>query len=356
VTVFIGTYTTGASHGIYRCTLDPATGQLRDCALAAVTPQPSFLRVDARHRVLHAVNEVGDADSTAGGALTSFRINDEGRLTPLARQPTCGASPCFVAVDEHHHLLLTANYDSGSVTMCRLTVDGAVGSPCDVVTHTGRGPDPRRQTQPHPHSVHLSPDGQCVLVVDLGLDRIVTYAIRDDRPAFETHALSSVAAPPGSGPRHAEFHPDGRHLYVVNELGSSVTVYAYRDADASLSSRGTWSTLPAGWHGQNKGGDLHVAPSGNVLYVSNRGHDSIAIFDVVYQGRALVLRGHVSTQGRGPRQFVVTPEGTHLLVANQDSDRVASLAIDPASGALAPTGSGVAVPTPACVACAPWLD
>ncbi len=355
MTLFIGTYTDGPSEGIYRCSLDDDTGRLGPREVAAQAPNPSFLRVNTERRVLYAVHEVSNAARTSGGSVATYDIGDDGGLTLLARQPTDGASPCYLATDDPACVAMATNYDSGSVAMFRIRPDATVGPPSDLVQHNGSGPDPVRQTKPHPHSAHVTPDGQYVLVVDLGLDRIVTYAIDRERAAFSAYPLAHAAAPAASGPRHACFHPDGRHFYVVNEMGSSVTVYAYRGLDGSLQPKHTYATVPASWHGDNRGGDLQLSKDGRMLYVSNRGHDSIAMFDVIEDGGALRPGGHVASEGRGPRQFTLTPSGRHMVVANRESDWVSVLAVEGRSGGVAPTDHGVQVSRPACIACASWL-
>lgn len=356
MTLYIGTYTDGPSEGIYRCAFDDISGEFGALTASADATNPSFLRVNQRRRLLYAVNEVSNAAGTGGGSVVTYGVDDAGALALLARQPSDGAAPCYLAVDPEARVALATNYDSGSVAVFGIRPDATVGPPADVIRHSGSGPEPERQSSPHPHSVHLTPDGRCVLVVDLGLDCIVTYAIDHARAALSAYPLGLTYAPAASGPRHACFHPNGHYFYVVNELGSSITVYKYRDIDASLRPLHTISTLPSSWQGDNRGGDVQISADGRMVFVSNRGHDSIAAFEVHDDGATLHLRGHVSSQGRGPRQFALTRSGRHMLVANRDSDWVSAFAIDAQSGGVSPTGQGVQVPSPACIACADWLS
>ncbi|MEZ4639816.1 MAG: lactonase family protein [Caldilineaceae bacterium] len=348
---YVGTYTRRGSEGIYRFEMDPSSGRLSGGELAAKTDNPSFLAIHPDLHTLYAVNEVGEFNGIDGGAVTAYRIDAEtGDLTFLNQQPTHGAAPCYVSVDATGQAVLVANYSGGNVAVYKVAADGSLSAPTDRVQHTGSGPNPKRQEQAHAHSINVTPHNRCALVADLGMDKVMVYDLDPAQGKLTPHDPPFATTPAGAGPRHFDFHPDGRTFYVINEMGSSVSVYTY-DADAvRFAPIQTISTLPAGWEGNSTCADIHISPSGRFVYGSNRGHDSIAIFAVDEVNGSLTSMGHTPTGGRTPRNFAIDPTGTFLLAANQDSDSIVVFAIDRATGALEPAGIEVSVPMPVCVA------
>jgi 6-phosphogluconolactonase len=192
-----------------------------------------------------------------------------------------------------------------------------------------------------------SPDGDFILAVDLGADRLMAFRLDRERGTLSPADPPWTPMPPGAGPRHLAFHPQKPLAYVINELQSAVTVLRY--AQGVFEAVQTISTLPDGFTGQNSGGEIMVAPSGRFVYASNRGHDSLAIYAVDPETCQLALVGHEATQGRSPRAFTIDPSGALLLVANQDTDTVVTFWIDPDSGTLRAAGHVAAVPTPVCL-------
>ncbi len=352
--VYIGTYTehlpfvAGKAKGIYVYRLDPASGALTYVSDAAGTINPSFLALSPHKDRLYAVNEIAGGPD-AQGTVSAFAIDPATKgLTYLNKQSTHGEAPCYVSVDGSGCYVLVANYVSGNVCVLPIREDGSLGEATDVVQHQGAGPT-SRQEGPHAHSIRPAPDNRFVFALDLGIDKILAYWLDLAQGRLVPADVPWVEVAPGSGPRHLTFHPDGRFAYAINELSSTVTVYAY-DADrGALSELQTVSTLPHDFVGENTCADIHIAPSGKFVYGSNRGHDSIAIFAVDAESGKLSNVGHEPTQGATPRNFAIDPSGTFLLAANQDSDSVVSFRINQVSGGLSATGHVSEVPTPVCV-------
>jgi 6-phosphogluconolactonase len=227
--------------------------------------------------------------------------------------------------------------------------DGGVGAATSVVQHQGRGPHPERQTSPHAHCIVLDAANRFALAADLGIDRVLVRRFDAASGALTPAAVPEVALQPGAGPRHLAFSPDGRTLYAVNELDSTLVVFAYDPETGGLRERQTLSTRPADATTENFPADLHVHPSGRTVYASNRGDDTIAVFAVAPDSGRLTLEQSVPTGGRWPRNFAIDPAGELLLVANQRSDSVVGFRIDPATGQLTPNGSRIELPAPVCL-------
>jgi 6-phosphogluconolactonase len=350
VRVYVGTYTSGESKGIYRLRLDLATGGLSPEGDPTETVNPSFLAFHPSGRFLYAVNETGDARRDPSGGVSAFAIDAKtGSLTFLNRQPSGGPAPCHLSVDKAGRHVLVANYWDGSVSVLPIGTDGRLGAATARIQHEGHGPNAERQEGPHAHSVHLDADNRFALVADLGSDRVAVYRFDAQKGTLTANEPAAGVLPPGSGPRHFAFHPDGRHAYVINELNATVTVFDYDPAKGALAPQQTVPTLPAGFTGANTTAEVVVRPDGRFVYASNRGHDSLALFSVDAATGRLTALGHQPTLGRQPRNFAIDPSGTFLLAANQDSDSVVVFRIDPASGKLDPVGKPLHVPRPVCL-------
>jgi 6-phosphogluconolactonase len=354
VRVYIGTYTNAKSKGIYAMELDPKTGTLSGPKLAAATPSPSFLALHPNKGFLYAVNEVDTFDGQKTGSVTAFEIaGADGSLRQLNQQPSGGAGPCHVEVDPAGKTVLVANYGAGSIESVPLNADGSLKSPASQIQHRGSSVDKQRQEGPHAHCITVAPGSAGgdarVLVADLGLDKVLLYRLSADGKLTPNDPASG-AAPAGAGPRHIAFGRTGRFVYVNNEMGSSVTAYSYDPGSGAMAQLQTLPTLPDGADKKgNSTAEIAVHPSGKFVYVSNRGHDSIAVFKIDPQSGKLTAAGHQSTSGKTPRSFGIDPTGRFLLAANQNSDTVVVFKIDETSGALTPTGTVASVPSPVCV-------
>ena len=348
--VYVGTYTRRGSEGIYVYRLDLDSGALDPISIASGVVNPSFLAIAPRKHLLYAVNEVDEVAGKRSGAVSAFSIDQKtGQLTLLNQQPTEGTGPCYVSVDTEARFALAANYAGGSVCVLPIDSSGSLLPAADFVQHHGSSIDPRRQNVPHAHCIVLDPAERFALVPDLGQDKVMIYRFDATTGQLTPNDPPWAQLAPGAGPRHFTFHPNGSFGYVINEIGSTVTAFAYDASRGSLSEVQTVSTLPDDFAGTSHCADVHVAPSGKFLYGSNRGHDSIAIFSVDEDSGKLSLIGHEPTQGEIPRNFAIDPTGAFLLAANQNSDSIVSFRIDQETGALDPTGHATEVSMPVCV-------
>lgn len=352
--LFVGTYTEALPHvtptakGIYAFERSAETGLLEYIDWFAAVPNPSFLALHPRKDLLFSVSEVNDLDDFGGGGVASYALDPvSGRLTMLDTHPSLGDWPCHIILDRQGRHVLAANYQSGSLGVVPFDETGAWLEGAVQVQHTGSGVNPDRQEGPHAHSINLDPEGQFAIAADLGIDQVRVYRLDAGQGTLTLHSVLTVA--PGSGPRHFDFHPNGRWAYLLNELLATIDVCTWDRQEGALSSIQTINTLPADWEGHVSTADIHVHPSGRWVYSSNRGHDSISIFDVNPDTGHLALKGHESTQGRTPRNFTLDPQGELLYAANQDTDTIVVFAIDADTGLLHPTGEVVDVPNPVCL-------
>ena len=352
-TVFVGTYTEHLDHvdghgeGIYVLTLE--CGNLSLEHVTGGLPNPSFIHVDPVANRLYAVSEVMEYEGLPQGAAQSFIIDPNSRqLTVLNQRSIPGQAPCFVSQTDGH--VLIANYMGGSVTVVRLTSEGALGNITNHILHQGSGPNEARQQSPHPHAILPHPSGRCILVPDLGTDAVVEYEF-DNR----TGKLKTIGRPvhvqPGAGPRHVSFSPARPHAYLINELDSTITVLSRESA--GLRAVQTVSALPVSFKGTPSGADIHVHPSGQFLYASLRGPGSLVCLQIDPESGRLSNPEWTSTLGHTPRNFALSPSGDSLIVANQDSDSLVAYRVDARTGQLSGPTDVAEVPSPACVRIVP---
>jgi 6-phosphogluconolactonase len=349
--LYVGTYTDGRrSDGIYILRMDRRSGKLRRVASVDAGTNPSFLAIHPNGRILYAVNEVETRNGRPTGAVSAFTIaSDTGALTRLNEQPSEGSAPCFVSVDRSGRIVLVANYSGGSVAILPIQADGALTPATKVVQHTGAGPNAERQSSAHAHCILADPSNRFALAADLGADRVFVYRLDLDDKSLRHVEGGDAVMRSGAGPRHIAFHPTLPLVYVANELDSTVATLRFDAERGALSPLDIHTTIPSGWSGNNYPADIHVAPSGRTLYVSNRGHNSIAVFSVAESTGAFALEQVVSTEGDWPRTFSLDPTGRWLLVANQRSDSVVVFDRNPESGRLTPTRQRIALPSPVCL-------
>ena len=342
--VYVGTYTGPQSKGIYAYRFDSDVGKLEPIGLAAELERPSFLAFHPNRKYLYAVSELRNS------TVSAFAIDAKGgALTLLNTVPARGSSACHLVVDRSGKSLAVANYGNGSVAMFRVGADGRLSESTMQAQHSGSGPDQVRQRGPHAHAVVLSPDNRFVIVPDLGVDKVFVYRLDPGETTLTAHDPPFATTPPGSGPRHFAFHPNGRFGYSLNEMKSSVTSFAYDGAKGQLSGRETAPNLPSDFTGTSNSAELEIDSEGKFLYASNRGHDSITIFRIDPKAGSLTTIDRVSTQAKTPRNFKIDPTGRHLLAANQDSNSIVVFRRDSGSGKLSPTGQSVSVGSPVCI-------
>ena len=343
--VYTGVYTNASSKGINLLRFQTTTGKLTPVGLAAETSSPSFLAIHPNRRFLYAVNESG------GGSVSAFSVDSKsGKLTPLNQVSSQGNGPCHLAVDATGKWLAVANYNSGHLAVIPVEADGKLGQqPVAVVRNEGSGPDKSRQQGPHAHEVVFSPDNRFLMLADLGLDKIFVYRFDAGTGKITPNDPPSASVPPGAGVRHMAFHPSGKVLYAINEMGSTITAFMYDAAKGALSQFQNISTLPEGFTGNSSTAEIAVNAAGTVVYGSNRGHDSIAIFSVDPVKFTLTAKGHAPTLGKTPRHFTLDPTGAYLLAENQNSNSIAVFHVHQSTGDLTPMKPAVVeTPIPVC--------
>jgi 6-phosphogluconolactonase len=351
--VFIGTYTDTTSRGIYALRLDPALGTLSAPWLAGEALNPTFLALDPGHSHLYATGQLrlDPAPPSPLGGISAFAVDsNSGRLEFLNQQPTGAGATTFIAVDATGRMAIAANFGAGYVCALPIGPDGRLGARSAFIEHRGPpGPNRDRQAQAHAHSITISPDNRFALACDLGLDRVYVYRIDPAAATLTPNDPPFASAPAGAGPRHGKFSSDGKFFYSSNEMGSSACVYSWDSARGTLDLKQTISALPADFRGSSIAAEIRIHPNGRFVYVSNRGHDSIAVFARDPAAGTLRLVEIVPCGGKHPRNFALSPDGRWLLCANRDTDNVALFRVDSESGRLEKTGVEVAVPHPVCV-------
>lgn len=344
---YVGGYTTadrdGRGDGIHVYRIDPQSGVWEHCQHVDGLANPSLFTIRDDGRVLFSVH--GGRDH-----ISAFRISPaDGHLTLLSQMPCQGNNPVDAALDNGARRLVVANYSSGTVAVMPLEPDGRLLPVHQIYELPGQpGPDPEQQSASHPHAVIFDPTGQFVIVPDKGFDRTFVFRFDYGTGRIEPTAQGGIASRPGAAPRHCVFHPSRPVLYVNNELDSTVTAFAWNAADGGLTELQVIGTLPEGHAGRNTTAEIAVTRDGRFLYVSNRGHDSIARFAIVDDGR-LHLLGTTSTGGKRPRFFTLDPTDDFLFAANQESDSIVAFRVNKASGDLAPTGQVISVGSPSAI-------
>tara|TARA_Y100000588_G_scaffold393160_1_gene507836 strand:- start:170 stop:1258 length:1089 start_codon:yes stop_codon:yes gene_type:complete len=351
--VYVGTYTNGESQseGIYVYRFDLANGDLTHLSTCRGIDDPSFLDYSPGRKFLYAVSEVDQINGIEGGGIAAFSIDQTtGGLTFLNMESTHGAYPCHVQLDKSAKYVLAANYMGGNIAVFPRLDNGKVGPACDVVQLTVfSNVNPERQEAPHAHSVNFSPDNKWVYVANLGADKVMIYGMDLEQGKLIPASKSYVDISPGEGPRHWDFHPNGRWAYLINELGNTINSYDYNPEDGSLTAINTVKTLPKDFDEWSNTADIHVHPNGKFVYGTNRGHDSLVMCEVDQATGALTVLGYQPTGGSYPRNFGIDPTGTFLLVANRDTNDITTFFIDRDSGLLLPNGQVTTVPQPVCI-------
>ena len=347
--VYIGTYTQrdGGSEGIYVSKLQQPNGALSPPVLAAKVENPSFVALHPTRPLLYAVSEVGGDDEETVGVL-AFAIEDDGKLRKLNERSTKGGAACHLSVDPSGRCVAVANYTGGSCASFPIEEDGSLGKMGSFHQHVGgSGSNPRRQKEPHAHSINFNEDGSQAFVADLGKDQILIYDVDAKAGTMEPADPEFVALPAGGGPRHFSFHPSFEHAFSNLEMTSMLGKLSYDRATGELKLDSVVATIPESAKEQgNSTAECLVHPSGKFVYVSNRGHNSIAVFQFDSEKGELTPLGNTSTEGEIPRGFGIDPSGKFLIAGNQRSGNVVSFHIDPEQGTLTPTGSEIEVGSP----------
>lgn len=339
-TGFIGTYTKGESEGIYSFVLDTEKEKITDVQLAAKLDNPTYVAITPDNKYLYAV-----AKEENQGGVASYRIGANGDLSELNKHFTKGSSPCYVAANSEKTFLTAAYYHRGTVELHTLNEDGSLDLLKSTAVHEGKGSHPERQNQPHAHYADFTPDEKYVVAVDLGLDQIITYEIIHIE-LVKKHVLHLH---PGCGPRHLAFHPNGRNAYIMTEISSEVIAMEYNNADGSFKELQYISTIPSDFTENNQGGAIKISSDGKFVYVSNRGHNSIAIFRVDEHTAQLSLVDIVSSEGDWPRDFNFDPSENYIVGSNQESNNLVLYRRDKKTGLLTLLQNDVNVGNPVCI-------
>ncbi len=335
--IISGSYATAEQAGITLWELDPATGKLAKKAEIPGVERPSFLSVHPNGTSFTAVSETGN------GEVVAYWLNPQkGLIQELNRQPAGGDHPAHITIDEDGQWAVSVTYTGARVTVHPLGADGSIGEMADSKRHKGSGADLERQDAAHPHSALQLPGTNRFFVSDLGMDAIVRYRLDLHSGELEQEAVTKTA--PGAGPRHLAFHPSEAFVYGVNELNSTVSVYALEGRD--LNEKQNISALPEHFTGSNTAAEIAVSKDGRFVYVSNRGHDSIAVFRVA-QG-LLEAVGHADAGGAGPRHFTLVPDSPWIVIAHEGSGTIAVKRIGE-DGMPGETAGRVETITPVCV-------
>lgn len=337
---YVGSYTSEGAEGIYLCELNLKTGKLIKQNTFSGIENPSFVKLSPDKNYLFVVSEVDEENSS----VFAYKVGENNALIMLNKQPSGGAHPCHVDVSSDGNLVAVANYTGGSFSIYETESNGKLKAMGMKVQNSGSGPNEERQQKPHAHSVKFSPFSEELFNADLGTDQLNIWHLEGNKLHQEDQKFVSIT--PGAGPRHLDFHPDGETIYVINELNSTISVVSRID--------GVWkvvqniSTLPAGFDGESFCADIHISKDGRFLYGSNRGHNSIAVFEIG-SDQTLKMLETVSVEGDWPRNFNITPDGDWLLVANQRSGNISVFKVNKKNGSISFSGNEISLPAPVCI-------
>ncbi|MNW23459.1 6-phosphogluconolactonase [compost metagenome] len=344
--VFAGSYAESQGSGVYVYAFDEKTGALELLDEQSGLSNPTFVHVDVDQRKLYSISDRVTEEGGKAGEAVSFDIDPStGKLTLLNRVNTVAGTTCHIQQHDTLPYLTVTSYHGGMIGLLSIREKGEIGELLDVAQHEGHGHHPERQDRPHPHSSFYSPDRRFLFVQDLGLDVIRSYKVEGDKLVLHGETKTH----PGSGPRHLAFHPNGKYAFVINEVDSSVTTFAYDAEKGQLTEVGNISTLPAGFEGENTTAEIAVSEDGKYVYGSNRGHDSIVVYAFDSESGKLEVVEYVSVEGGHPRHFAIVPGGEFLLAANRDTNNIVTFKVDRATGRLQYTGLSVEVSKPVCV-------
>ena len=344
--LFVGTYTTKTSEGIYSYRFNSKTGEFAPLSVAKNITNPSFLAISPNQRFLYAVEGRGEL-------VRAFSIDKpSGNLTLLNAQSSGGSNPVHLEVDQTNKWLIVGNYSSGNLSVLPINADGSLGKAAQTIAHEGKSINPERQNKPYVHSINMAPNNQDVFVPDLGMDKIMAYQFNAQTGQLSAGNPPFMAGTPGAGPRHFTFHPNGKFAYVIQELDATITGFSYKNGQ--LAAVQTVKTLPDDYVGSKSCADIHISPDGKFLYGSNRGHESLVIFNINPKTGQLNLVGHQNVLGKTPRNFAIDPTGNFVLVANQDTDNVVIFRRDKQTGKMTATGQEIKVSMPVCLKFMPF--
>lgn len=356
--VFVSGYALAGQVGLQACRFDPATGALSAFGSFSGITSPGYIVAHPNGRWLYAASEIAKSEFGRYGEVFALRYvadtdadAERFKIEIINQQTSRGDAPCHLRLDATGRWLLVANYSTGNGAIYPIREDGSLGEMTDFIEHHGAGPNPGRQEGPHVHSSILTPDNRYAIFADLGLDQLVIYALDQSTGKLRLHGHGDAV--PGAGPRHMAFHPDGRHLYAANELDSSIALYDYDAAAGTLTRQQVLPTLPQP-DPSSTVADIHIDAAGQRVFVSNRGHNSLAVFNIGAAGQ-LSLAGIFSCGGNWPRNFALAPGGRFVLVGNQLGNEVTVLPLDGPQGLIGAAVASLPAIGPGCIEFAPAL-
>lgn len=341
LTVYFGTHTAGPGKGFSVSHFNTVTGALSAPVFQLETPAPAYFVIAPGGRRLYSCNSTGFVSAYSIDPVTA-------QLKLINQKPSGGGDPSYISLDRTGHYVFVANYDGGNIAVWALAPDGSLGERTAFVQHTGSSVNPQRQSHAFAHSIRVDPTNRFVLVADLGLDKLFVYKFNAKDGTLAANDPPFAKAAPGSGPRHVVFHPNGRWVYLITEMGSTIMLFHWDTRRGALSEVQTVSTLPKDFQGTSTCAELQVHPSGRFVYASNRGRDSIAVFSVDAKTGRLTPVQDVPSGGRTPRNFDMDPTARWLLVTNHGSNTAMVFRIDQQTGKLTPAGPPLDVPSPFC--------
>jgi 6-phosphogluconolactonase len=342
---YVGTFTSEGAKGIYLCDFNNEMGEISLKETFTGIDNPSFLKVSPDKKYLYVVNRAPKEIEPSGGFVSAYEIAKNGTLKFLNKQLSHGADPCHVDVSPDGKLVAIANYGGGNTAMYPVAENGSLLPASSIIKNEGSSVNPSRQTKPFAHSIQFSPFGNQVFSADLGTDQLNIFTLNGNK--LVQPGQKFVKLEPGAGPRHFDFHPDGDVIFVINELNSTITTL--KKAGESWEKFQTVSTLPAEFKEASFCADIHVSTDGKYVYGSNRGHNSIAVFQVDGSTEQLKSVGFVPVEGNWPRNFAISPNGNYLLVANQRSGNITVFKINKQTGMPEFTGKQIQIPAPVCI-------
>lgn len=346
--VFISAFAAGDKGAIHAYQLDLATGQLNQLHKTKDVEHPFFLAVSPDNKFLYSIHAKNFGGKEHEQIAAYKLVGRSGRLELLNRQSALGTAACYLDVDATGRTVVVANYSTGSVASLPVREDGSLGEATSFIQHEGASVNPTRQTAPHAHSIVVSPDNRFAYAADLGLDQVLSYRLDSTKAKLSPSEPRFVKTPAGAGPRHLTFHPNGKQVYVINELTNSVTVFSHNAESGELTTQQTIPTLPKDFDGTSHCADLKITPNGRFLYGTNRGHDSIAAYEIKDNGR-LALLSIIPSLGKGPQNLAITRDGELLLCANMPGNNVAVFRIDSKTGGLKSVGEPISITSPSCI-------
>ncbi|MBM3401549.1 MAG: lactonase family protein [Bacteroidetes bacterium] len=346
--IYAGSSSTRGSKGIYVLEFDQQKGTLKELQTVTEGSSPGFLAFSPKKDFLYSIYGKGTLND-GNGAVMSFSIDPvSGILKKVNEQSVEGKGPAHISIDPKGRFAYTANYGDASVTVFPINSDGTLAKASDYVKYTGSSTNPQRQKEPHPHSSIPSSDGKFLYVSDLGTDKIMIHEVMSDgklKPA----AVPFVQVAAGSGPRHFKIHENGNFAYSVDELSNTIVAFKVNKKTGALTILERLSMLPEGYSEVTYASDVHFSPDNKFIYATNRGHESVVIYEVNAKTGKLKMLGHEPTGGKHPRNFMISKNGEYVLVGNTNTDNVVVFKRDNKTGLIKPNGVQHTIPAVSCL-------